>query len=380
MFKLFKKDPKDNVPELEVTISNQTVIRVLALVFGAIIFLAAVRQAALPLLLLASAFFLSLALNSPVQWIARHMPGNLRGKRTAATAVAFILVIGFLGGFLASVVPPLIRQTENFVSAAPGLVNDLRDSNSPIGGLVQRYALQDEIDNFSSELGEKLRASSGTIVSGISTVGSSIFATVTILVLTVMMLVEGPRILAFGRELVPDGERKHVDRLAREMYRVIKGFINGQVILAALAAVIITPFFFLLNISYPIALMAIVFICGLIPMVGATIGAVIVSLVALATSPVSALIVFLVYLLYQQIENYVIQPKIQANSTDMSPLLIFSSVLIGVSFGGLFGGLFAIPIAGCIRIVILDYLKNHHYIADKPTVNAEVAKAKAGAK
>jgi predicted PurR-regulated permease PerM len=110
-------------------------------------------------------------------------------------------------------------------------------------------------------------------------------------------------------------------------------------------------------------------------MVGATIGAVIVSMVALASSPVSALIIFLIYLLYQQIENYIIQPKIQANSTDMSPLLIFSSVLIGVSFGGLFGGLFAIPIAGCIRIALLDYLKNHNYLADKPIIRQEVAKA-----
>ncbi|MDB5181565.1 MAG: family transporter [Candidatus Saccharibacteria bacterium] len=372
MIKLFKKDSS---PEVEITISNQTVLRVLALVFGAIIFIAALRQAAYPLLLLASAFFLSLALNAPVQWIARHLPGKLRGKRTAATAVAFILVIAVLGGFLASVVPPLIRQTQNFVQAAPGLINDLRDANSPIGGLVQRYDLQDEITNFSSELGSRLKASSGMIVSGISTLGSSILAIVTILVITIMMLVEGPRIAAFARELVPAEKRVHTDRLAREMYRVIKGYINGQVTLAALAATVITPFFFLLDISYPIALTAIVFICGLIPMVGATIGAVIVSLVALAASPVSALIIFLIYLLYQQIENYVIQPRIQANSTDMSPLLIFSSVLIGVSFGGLFGGLFAIPIAGCIRIVLLDYLKNHNYIADKPTVRDEIAKA-----
>lgn len=372
MFKLFKKD---SFPEIEVTVSNRTVLRVLALVFGAIIFITAVRLASYPLLLIASAFFLSLALNSPVHWIARHLPGKLKGQRTAATAIAFILVIAVLGGFLASVVPPLIRQTENFVTAAPGLINDLRDANSPIGGLVERYKLQDEINSFSSEIGDKLQASSGAIVSGISTVGSSILAVLTILVLTVMMLVEGPRILAFARELIPDTKRDHADRLAAEMYRVIKGYINGQVTLAALAAIIITPFFFMLGISYPIALMAIVFICGLIPMVGATIGAVIVSLVALATSPVAALIIFLIYLLYQQIENYVIQPKIQANSTDMSPLLIFSSVLIGVSFGGLFGGLFAIPIAGCIRIALLDYLKNHHYIEDKPTVKDEIAQA-----
>ncbi len=369
MFKLLKKDTPNQV---EITVSNQTVLRTVLLVFAAILFLAAVREAATPLLFIATAFFLSLALNAPVHWIARHLPGKLRGRRSPATAVAFLLVIIILGGFLASIIPPLIHQTQSFVKAAPGLINDLRDANSPIGGLVDRYDLQDEVDNFSSDVTKRLKASSGTVASGLSKVGSSVVAVVTILALTIMMLLEGPRLAAFARSLVPRHQRDHADELAAGMYKVIKGYINGQVTLAALAAIVITPFFFLLHISYPVALMAIVFVCGLIPMVGATIGAIIVSLVALAASPVAALIIFLVYLLYQQIENYVIQPRIQANSTDMSPLLIFSSVLIGVSFGGIFGGLFAIPIAGCIRIAILDYLKNHDYIADSPAIKAEV--------
>jgi predicted PurR-regulated permease PerM len=325
-----------------------------------------------------TSFFLALALNAPVQWIAKRLPGRLRGQRSAATAVVFLLAVVLLSAFLASVVPPLIKQTQSFIDAAPRLVSDMRDENSQIGSLIERYNLESQLDNFSSELGERLRASSGAIVSSLGRIGSSAFAVLTILVLTFMMLVEGPKNVAFMRELIAADKRPHADRLAFDMYRVIKGFINGQVILAVLAAIVITPVFVILGVSYPIALMGIVFICGLIPMVGATIGAVIVSLVALATSPFAALIVFIYYVLYQQIENYIIQPRIQANSTDMSPLLIFASVIIGVSFGGLFGGLFAIPIAGCIRIALLDYLKNHKYIADKPVVKAEVAKAGAG--
>src|SRR5690606_34847208 len=114
--------------------------------------------------------------------------------------------------------------------------------------------------------------------------------------------------------------------------------------------------------GYPFALVVVVFICGLIPMVGHTIGAVLVSLVALFTSPVAALVVFVYYILYQQIENYAIQPKVQANSTDMSPLLVFSSVVIGVSFSGILGGLVAIPVAGCLRILVLDYLYRNDLI------------------
>jgi predicted PurR-regulated permease PerM len=109
--------------------------------------------------------------------------------------------------------------------------------------------------------------------------------------------------------------------------------------------------------------MVVVFICGLIPMVGHTIGAIIVTLVALFESTSAALIILTYYIVYQQLENILIQPRIQSNSTNMSPLLVFSSVVIGVSFGGLLGGLVAIPVAGCIRILVLEYLRTVNIIS-----------------
>jgi predicted PurR-regulated permease PerM len=141
----------------------------------------------------------------------------------------------------------------------------------------------------------------------------------------------------------------------------------------------ISPALFILHISYPVALMVVVFICGLIPMVGHTIGAIIVTTVALFHSTSSAIIILAYYILYQQIENYLIQPKIQANSTNMSPLLVFVSVVIGVSFGGLVGGLVAIPVGGSIRILLLDYLRSRNLIA-APEVKEEIKEANIEAK
>lgn len=372
MLKMFKKKPNE---PLEVTIATGTVVRVVLIVVAAVVLFAALKQASHALILIFTAFFLSLALNAPVQWIARHMPGRLRGKRSVGTAVSFLVVIVLLGAFLASIVPPLIRQTQSFIDAAPQLIQDTRNGSGPIGSIVHRYHLENQVDTFSSQLGDRLRGFGGAALTSVGKIGSSVFSILTILVLTFMMLIEGPRILVFFRELIPDHHQRHTDRLALDMYKVVKGFINGQVTLAALAAVLIVPALFILGISYPIALMVVIFVCGLIPLVGHTIGAIIVTLVALATSPVAAVIILAYYILYQQIENYVIQPRIQSNSTNMSPLLVFISVVIGVSFGGLFGGLFAIPLAGCIRIAMLDYLHNHEYIGNKPVVEDELAKA-----
>lgn len=353
--------------EVEITVSNHTVIRVLVLVISSFLFLAALRKATHPLVLIFTAFFLSLALNAPVHWLAQRLPGKRRGSRTLATALSFFVIIALLLGFLASLVPPLVRQTSSFIDAAPGLVEDVRDENSSLGRFVRRYHLEDEVDKLSSQLSDRLQDVGGTAVSTFTRVTSSIFSTLTILVLTFMMLIEGPAWLGFGKRLVPDKERPRVERIVKDMYQVIKGYVNGQVTLAAIAAVFVFIPLLILDVSYPVALLVIVFIAGLIPLVGHTIGALIVSTVALFHSLPSALIILVYYILYQQIENYIFQPRIQANSTNMSPLLVFSSVVIGVSFGGLLGGLVAIPVAGCIRIALLDYLRTRNILATAPT-------------
>lgn len=366
---------KTNTPDLvELTISNGTVIRILILVILSFIGFVALRKATHALTLIFTALFLAIALNRPVQWLASHLPGRRRGNRTLAVALSFLVVVILLAGFIASLIPPIVRQTNNFIDAAPGLIEQVQSDNSSLGEFVRRYHLQDQVDKFADQLGDRLQGVSSTAVSGISRVSSSVFSTLTVLVLTFMMLVEGPGWVALGRRLTPDGKSGHFERLARSMYRVITGFVNGQVTLAALAAVLILPALFLFHVSYPIALMMVVFICGLIPLVGHTIGAIIVSAVALFTSPLSALGILIYYITYQQIENYAIQPKIQANSTDMSPLLVFSSVIIGVSFNGILGGLVAIPVAGCLRILILDYFESRQLL--KPSEVKEATQPK----
>lgn len=332
------------------------------MVFGSLLLISAVRQAAHALTLIFLALFLALALNAPVHWIAERLPGKKRGSRTLATAVSFFVVVLFLGVFLASIVPPLVRQTSNFIESIPGLIDDLHDRDSTLGRYVDRYNLEDHVDKLQAQATDWAASVTGGAVGTVGRIGSSVVSTLTVLVLTYMMLIEGPRWIRLGRRLTPNRREAHFESLARSMYKVIKGYVNGQVLLAALAAVLVLPVLLIMDVSYPFALMVVVFICGLIPMVGHTIGAILVSLVALFTSPIAALVVFSYYILYQQIENYAVQPKIQSNSTDMSPLLVFASVIIGVSFNGLLGGLVAIPLAGCLRILVLDYLQRKNLI------------------
>lgn len=352
-------------PEIALTIRTATFVRLTLLIVGTVLLLAAIQKASHALLLIFIAFFLALALNGPVSWLGRHLPGKRRGSRSLATTLSFLIIVALIGGFIASMVPPLVRQTQNLVNASPRLVRDFRSQDGEVGKFIRHYHLENQVNDLSNQLGERVKNSSGAAFSTVQKVGSSFFSLLTILVITFMLLVEGPAWLRFARQLVPRDRRDLGDRLANDMYRVIKGYVNGQVFLAALAAALIAPVLFFLGVSYPAALVVVVFICGLIPMVGHTIGAVIVTLVALFHSVPAALIILGYYILYQQIENYLIQPKVQSNSTNMSPLLVFMSVIVGVSFGGIFGGLVAIPVAGCLRIIVLEYLRSQNIINDK---------------
>lgn len=356
----FRRDKE--TPEVALTISLVTFIKIALFVIATVLLLAALHRAAHALLLIFTAFFLALALNSPVTALGRRLPGRWRDSRSLATSLSLLVVVLLFVGFVVSFAPPLVSQTENFIGAAPKIVRDFRSQNSETGRLIRKYHLGNQVDELSNQLSSRIKHIGGSAFPTIQRVGTSIFSLLTILVLTFMMLVESPRWVSFARDVVPDDRHSLAERLAHDMYRVIKGYVNGQVLLAAIAAGLMLPGLLLFHVGYPAALVVVVFVCGLIPMVGHTIGAIIVATVALFHSTGSAVAIFAYYLFYQQIENYLIQPRIQANTTNMSPLLVFGSLVIGVSFGGLFGGLVAIPVAGCLRIGLLEYLRSQNII------------------
>ncbi len=345
-----------NIPEVSLTISNRTLLRVVLVVVITLALIAATLRISHSLLLLFIAFFLAIALNAPVAYIAKLIPGKRRGSRSIATTISFLIVIIFIGTFASYVIPPLVHQTEKFISAAPHLVSSAKNQHSSLGHFIRTHNLQNEVNTLSKQISHWATSASSNAFSSIAGILNSIFSMLAVLALTFMMLVEGPRWLIVITEFIPNKHTERTVKVAKDMYEVVKGYVNGQVLLALIAAVLIAPALFMLHVSYPIALMVVVFLAGLIPVIGHTIGAIIVAAVALFHSVTAAIIVLAYYILYMQVENYLLQPRIQSNTTNISPLLVLASVIIGINFGGLFGGLVAIPVAGCIRVLVLEYL------------------------
>ena len=356
-----KQNDEKRLPKVEITVSNETVVRLIFIILIGIGFVDAFLKIKSAVVLLLLAFFLSLVLNGPVNWIASKLPGRIRGNRLIGTTISYIVVLALFGAFFAYIIPPFVHQTERFISAVPNLVKDTQIQSSAVGKFVRNHHLQKQVDALSSQLSGQLKNIGGIAFDSVVRIAKDIFSLIAVLALTFMMLIEGPRWLNALRQIfVRRKNDEMVNRVGHEMYRVIRGYVNGQVMLALIAAVLVAPALFIMGVSYPVALMAVVFISGLIPMLGHSIGAVILTLVALFHSVSAALVVLVWYVIYINIENYMIAPKIQANTTKMSPLLVLIAIIVGINFGGLLGGLIAIPVAGIVRVLIIEILEQQN--------------------
>ena len=277
-----------------------------------------------------------------------------------------VMVVIILAAVVFLVIPPIGEQTSKFVQNIPSIVDTTTHQSSLISDLINQYKLQSEFDKILISLKDSLtHFASGiapALVNSIGSVVSAITAIILILALTFLMLVEGPTWMERLWSVYNEKERmkKHRDIVTR-MYKVVTSYVTGQLSVSAIAGLVAGLAVFILslifNTSYSLAIptAAIVFISSLIPMFGAMIGAIIVSLV-LALNNLTAAIIFLIFfIIYQQLEANFISPKIQSKRIDLSVLTILIAVTIGIYLFGIIGGIISIPIAGCIKILVEDY-------------------------
>ncbi|MDQ5972485.1 MAG: family transporter [Patescibacteria group bacterium] len=341
-----------------INISTEAIVRTIFLVIAAFFVIVFIGRITHELTLFAISAFLALALNPAVSGLSRR----LRIKsRIRATGLAYLVVLVLLTGFIAVVVPPLVRQTNDFIKTIPSTVQNLNDSSSAPGRLIDRYNLQDQVDKVSDDLKDRTGDVPGLVFNTAGRIGGIIISLITVVVLTFMMLVEGPlwfkRILA----IMPKEKQADYKDLGGKMYKVVTGYVNGQVLIAAIASffsfIAIMIASQITNASINAAALAgIVFLFGLIPLIGNTIAAVIVVILSLFVSTPLAIIMAIYFPIYQQIENATLQPHIQAKTNQLTPLLVFMAALIGAGFGGILGAFIAIPVAGCLRILV-----EHHF-------------------
>lgn len=319
-------------------------------VLSALVLMRALASVSQIFVLILIALFLATGLNPAVEALRRR---NL--SRTWSVTIIFTSVILFVIFFALVVIPPVVSQGTQLINKAPQLLNDLTN-NSAIHKLNNHYGV---VDTLQARI--KSMTSNGTLLintfGGVIGVGKSVlsgfFSFLTVLVLTLYFISSLPQMVNLGLSLVPASRRQRVGRLTEAIIGRFGSFVGSQIIIAMMASVFVLILSIILGLPSPIAIAMIVLVCGLIPLIGHLIGVTIVTIIALTQSVLLALVAFSAYVIYIQIENYFVTPRIMKKTMSVPGAVTIISALIGSSLLGLIGGLLAVPVAAAI-ILILD--------------------------
>jgi predicted PurR-regulated permease PerM len=306
------------------------------------------------------AIFLATALNPAVEYFER------RGmKRPWAASLVFALALLVLTGIGFLVIPPLVTQVTDFVNAFPDFVDDVTAGRGPLGWLQDEYQIVDRIREAIERQGVGgVLGLSEPFLDVVRSVVTAVVGFITIIFLTYFMLLEGPRTVNGLLNLVPESARPRYERVGRDIYRSISGYVTGNLLISLLAGVLATIVLFAVGSEFAIALGLLVAILDLIPLAGATLAAIVVSTVVfIETDWIRCLIVIAFFIGYQQFENHVVQPLVYGRTVQLSPLAVLCAVLVGAQLAGILGALLAIPVAGSLLAIAREILQYRQEVA-----------------
>jgi predicted PurR-regulated permease PerM len=341
-------------PERIVDVRARTILRVLVIAIVVAVVLEVIWIARGVLTWIVIALFLALALDPLVSWFQRRARLN-RGLAIGATYVFLLVAIAGVG---ASFVPKLVDEVNGFVDATPGYVKDLTEGRGRLGFLERKYNVVEKVEkevkkpNFT----RRILGLSGTAVAVTKGVITAIVATVTIIFLTFFMLLEGRSWVERFYGLLPERSQPRWRGVGGDIYRTVGGYVTGNLLISLIAGAAATIVLLIMGVPYAVALGLLVALLDLIPLAGATLAAIVVSTVAFLHSIPAGIVVVVFFVVYQQLENHVLQPTIYGRTVQLSPLAVLISVLIGAEIAGVLGALAAIPVAGSIQVIVRDWL------------------------
>jgi predicted PurR-regulated permease PerM len=325
-----------------------TVVWVVLVVAAGLFVLYEIRRILVWLLV---AGFVAAVLSPAVSILERR--GLRRGLAVAAVTIGLVLIVG---GLLYVFVRPLASQSIEFAQNLPETVD--RIQRAPlVRQALERFNLAQSVEQASPELPQRLLGLSGPLFSAFASVAAFLVALISVVVLAVFLLIYGPQFVDTGLALV--GERAKQERFRRlggRSLQAVSGWVAGNVLTSIVAGIATTIVLLIAGVPYGVLLGLWVAFADLIPLVGATLGAIPAVIIAFTVSVPVGIAVIIFFVLYQQFENHVLQPAVYGKTIKLNPFLVLLAVLVGVELAGFLGALLALPVAGIIQIVVLDVL------------------------
>ena len=330
-------------------------------------------QAATGLILIGVSIFLALALKPLVRkvngFFTKHF-GMDKKHQSLSAVFAYLIVVIVIGGIVAIVGPVVVNETTKFVQHFPETFDKTFggwDGINNFGNNIGIANLQEQITNVINGISKDIMGIVGNnLVSSVSGIADIMMKIVLVLILTLLFLLEGPEMIeslwkTMGDDTETNGRVAVMKRIVSKMANVVSTYVSRQILVAMVDGLASGLIVFLLSLflgvssSLAIPMGMITMLFYLIPMFGQFIGGTLVTILLVFSNPVAGLVFAIVYIIYAQIENNIISPKIQGDALNLRPVTILCAITIGMYMFGLLGAIIAIPIAGCIRVLFDEY-------------------------
>lgn len=313
------------------------------------------------------AVFIAVSLDPAVRWMIRH--GVRRSRAVAIIGVATLLLIA---GFLYATIPTLIGEAGRLGRDFPGFLDHLRDRSPGLRHIEDRFHLQPKIDTFAREAPAMLGRQALTL--GTRFFGALVNALL-VIVLTIYVMADLPRLRRGIVRLFPKRHRPHVSHATNVVIDKVGSYMIGNAVISLIAGLTAFVVLLLLRVPFALPLAVVVALTDLIPLIGATLGSGICVVVAFATTDLwpNTIVLAVFFLLYQQLENYLIAPRVLRNAVDLSSLAVLLAALVGAASLGLVGALMAVPVAAAIRAVVAPMLVARDEAADQAQAEEDAA-------
>jgi predicted PurR-regulated permease PerM len=335
-----------------VSFRTQSILRLVALLLalGSVLWILYVSRQVLSWIFVS--LFLALALNPAVEWLIHHRGVKRRG---AAAGLIYVVALAALVGLGFLLIPPVADQVSKLADAAPGYVHDLTKGKGPLGFLETKYHVKEKVQQ-AVQGGNVASFAGGTVLSVTQSVVTAVVGFVTIAFMTFFMILEGPAWVDRFYSLLPPDAEPRWRSIGHRVAQTVSGYVTGNLFISLIAGGSTSLVLAITGVPYALALGLVVAILDLIPLAGATLaGILIVTVAALASGLTAAIVVGVFFVVYQQIENHLLQPLVYGRTVELSPLAVLISVLIGAEVAGVLGALSAIPVAGTIQILLVDW-------------------------
>ncbi|MER6693385.1 AI-2E family transporter [Streptomyces minutiscleroticus] len=303
------------------------------------------------------ALFFAVALHPAVGKVERWVP---RCRRAVATLLVFAVATVAVGALVALFVTPLVQEGTRLAGRLPELIEDARAGRGPVGNLLERtHALQyvqrhgDDVRDFAAGLGTPTLA----FVRGAAT---TLAGVVTVFVLAYLMVLEGPRVVDGALALVDEVRAARIRRVGAACARTVTGYLTGNLLISVICGVLTYIALLVAGVPFAGLIALFVAVADLIPLVGATLGAVVAGLAAFLHSVPAGIGMIVFFVVYQQVENHLLQPVILSRTVKLNPLTVLLAILLATDLAGILGALLAIPVAGMVKVILQDVWSHRH--------------------